>query len=352
MTPRRTTLRGARFLSGGDGPRGDNGRDADGDDTVVMWQVPRQEVGVAGRSTAGRHEGGEPQDKGPVRLRAKSESAASSRARSLKRKWRHSDVFLPRLLTEALQQTRAEEGSDKGRTLLEKARELPGYMKKISHVLFKASKDADQPECGARQTGASTFYLDVGKLAEELPEAVLAESSAGEASRGPKRLSPSHRGGFLRPRTLNWNQKYQRAMLQSKTKGPDISVTSPDTPCSPGGAEGEGDAKGEEGKGLLGRIFGQLRPRSGSTSASRSRISVSVPLLAAPPFPPPPPVTYATPATHISLFPVLPITHAPPPLPISHAVHPPPTHRQPSVTRTPSPSPVLLIAASHPARNA
>lgn len=285
MPPRRTTLRGARLNLGGDGSRGDNGGDTDADDTVMIWQIPRQEVGVAGRSTAGRHEGGDPQDRGFVRLRAKSESAASSRAKSLKRKWRNSDVFLPRLLTEALQQARAEEGGDKGRTLLEKARELPGYMKKITHVLFKASKDADQADYGARRSGASTFYLEVGQLPEELPEGVLGEASDGEVLRGPRRLSPSHRGGgFMRPRTLNWNQKYQRAMLQSKAKGPDICVTSPETPCSPGGQEGEGD-----GKGLLGRIMGQLRPRStsipiststqGLASISRSRLSVSAPLL-------------------------------------------------------------------------
>lgn len=329
VTPRRGTLRGARLYGGGDGSQRDNLGDADADGTV--WQIPRQEVEVTGRSTVGRREGGDPQDTGGVRLRAKSESAASSRAKSLKRKWRHSDAFLPRLLTEALQQTGAEEGSDKGRTLLEKARELPGYMKKVSHALFKASKDTDQADFSASQCGASTFYLDVGQFPEEFPEGVLAEASGGEASRGPKRHSPCHRGGFFRPRTLNWNQKYQRAMLQSKKRGPDICVTSPETPCSPGWQEVEGDTKGEDGKGLLGRIFGQLRPRSASTSTSRSRLSVSASLLH---------LSCLTPPSLMSSS--LPITHAPL---LSLITHSPCTHRSlpvsyPSLT-PPSPVPII-----------
>lgn len=332
VMPRRTTLRGARFIGGGDGSLGDNERDADAGDTVVMRQVPRQEVGVARRSSAGRHEGGDPQDTGGVRLRAKSESAASSRAKSLKRKWRHSDVLLPRLLTEALYQTRPEEGNDKGRTLLEKAKELPGYMKKISHVLFKASKDADQADCSVRQAGASTFFLDVGNLSGEFPGGVLAEGTVGEASRGPKRHSPSHRGGFLRPRTLNWNQKYQRAMLQSKARGPDICVTSPETPCSPGGPEGEGDAKGEEGKGLIGRILGQLRPRSGSTSTPRSRISVSATLLHP---------SSLTLTRHSLPNPLLPISHTP----SSSTLHSRPPH--PYSPSNPPLTPILLDARLH-----
>ncbi|KAG0722009.1 SAM and SH3 domain-containing protein 1 [Chionoecetes opilio] len=265
VMPRRAPLRGVKMGGIGDDLLEDNGGDADGDDTVVIWQVPRQEAEAAGRSTTGRLQGEDRKDKGFLRRRAKSESATSP-AKPFKRKWRHSEILFPRVLTEALQ-TRPEESGDKSRTLLQKAKSLPGYMKKVSHVLFKTSKDDDEASCVVRRTGASTFYVEVEDCPQELPGAVLAETTGADASQGTKRHSPSLRGGFLRPRRLNWNQKYKRAMEQCRTQGPNICVTSPE------GQEEDGDAKNEDGKGLLGRIFGQLRPRSGSTSTSRSYVS-------------------------------------------------------------------------------
>ncbi|XP_063886899.1 uncharacterized protein LOC135114768 [Scylla paramamosain] len=270
--PRRAPLRGVRLGGLGDESLEDNG----GDDTVMIWQGPKQEMEVAGRSGAGRHQGEDSGDTGVIRRRAKSESAAAS-VKSLKRKWRHSEVLFPRLLSEALQQAKADESGDKSRTLLEKAKNLPGYMRRVSHVLFKNSKDEEEADCIVKRLGGSTFYVEVGNCLQERPGTVLTEASGGDAARGTKKHGPPVRAGFLRPRTLNWNQKYKRAMVQCRTPGPDICITSPEGPCSPGGQEGDGDTRNEDGKGLLGRIFGQLRPRSTSTSRScvSSRSSMS-----------------------------------------------------------------------------
>ena len=299
--PRRAPLRGVKIGGIGEDSLENNGGDVDGDDTVVIWQASKQEVEVAGRSTSGRRQGENAGDKSGVRRRAKSESAAAS-VKSLKRKWRHSEVLFPRLLTEALQQAKADESGEKSRTLLDKAKDLPSYMKRVSHVLFRTSKDDDEADCVVKRSGASTFYVELGNGLQEHPGTVLTETTGGDASRCVKKHSPSQRGGFLRPRTLNWNQKYKRAMVQCRTPGPDICVTSPEVPCSPGGQEGDGDSRNEDGKGLLGRIFGQLRPRSASTSTSRSCVSVSVMLLPPPSRTLSPPLPSPTPTasfTHV-----------------------------------------------------
>ncbi|XP_053642522.2 uncharacterized protein [Cherax quadricarinatus] len=261
-----------------------------------------------------------------VTLRKKTNSSyLHTVSKSLKQKWRNSDLFFPKLFSETIN-IKSNEVSGNRKSILEKAKDLPLQMKKISCFLFKNQKGVKNVDIIMKGDDAAKFYLEMKKTAETVDRRrkysrhpsvpIIVYSSVGV--KGQCSFSP--RNSFRRCKTLNWNQKYKTVMdsrRQEESSAPAILVTSaeeqviPDTQDGGQGVvartqdnasltqkgvvtrtlddglkqhlhplqQGCWEDKQQQGSGgVLDRLLGRLRrPRSLSTSRSRasSRSSMS-----------------------------------------------------------------------------
>ncbi|KAG7160781.1 SAM and SH3 domain-containing protein 3-like [Homarus americanus] len=252
-------------------------------------------------------------DQQEVRLRNKPNPSYLRAAKTLKQKWRNSELYFPRLLNETLYNTKSDEASNARKSLFEKARDLPLQMRKFSYLLFKNGKDVKNVDVVMKNGGSSKFYLEmkdypVGCIVRRRSVRRPSAPPVLHSSTGVKRnCSFSPRNSVRQCKTLNWNQKYKTVMDSRREAGmgcgPAIHITTAEDQVVPGyqddcehlavtqddrkhGGEAlhpyplhhqgpERDKKKHGG--VLDRLLGRLRPRSLSTSRSwaSSRSSMS-----------------------------------------------------------------------------
>ncbi|XP_069168436.1 uncharacterized protein [Procambarus clarkii] len=262
-----------------------------------------------------------------VRLRNKSNSSyLQTVSRSLKHKWRNSDLFCPKLFGESLDSYKSKQASDNRKSILDRAKDFPLQMKKLTCFLFKNGKELKNVDIVVTRDAASRFYLEMeaAKALEDgrrrLPTRQSSAPVSARSSLVVKRQgSFSPRNNLRKVKTLNWNQKYKTVMGRQKESScaPTILVTAAEEPVVPASQHGgkcvastpeNGDCfaatrdasecdgvrqqqlhpqrqqvgledkrqQGGGGVGMLERLLDRLRrPRSLSRSRASSRSSVS-----------------------------------------------------------------------------
>lgn len=263
-----------------------------------------------------------------VRLRNKSNSSyLQTVSRSLKHKWRNSDLFCPKLFGESLDSYKSKQASDNRKSILDRAKDFPLQMKKLTCFLFKNGKELKNVDIVVTRDAASRFYLEMeaAKAQEDGRRLPTRQSSAPVSARSSlvvrRQGSFSPRNNLRKVKTLNWNQKYKTVMGRQKESScaPTILVTAaeePEVPASQHGGKcvastpenGDGFAatrdasecggvrqqqlhpqrqqvgledkrqQGGGGVGMLERLLDRLR-RPRSLSRSRASVSCSLTLL-------------------------------------------------------------------------
>lgn len=231
-------------------------------------------------------------------------------SRAVKQRWRNSDIVLPKLLRESWANVKPEYGNNKKkRTLIDRARNIPVHIRKISHLLVKSVKPSENSDLYGSEKENDIIYLDLRRqLRDSLQRQRSVRRRSVPAVVGVKRQgSFSPRNSLGRNKAVTWNQKYQAVMGLKRAGGgpgpggadcPVIQVTKAAegsaTPASEG--EGEGDWRSlcstptpsphhallgldlpQKKPNVLKKLWGRLRhsvPRS--LPPSRSQCSVSL----------------------------------------------------------------------------